>query len=89
MFSIRVVYYTQSTLDTNCYVSVPDTFYAKSSIRTPDDFNTFPDLFSVIYLKFSVLCRLVADACACTYIDIYAETLELGSSELRVRAPSF
>jgi hypothetical protein len=25
---------------------VPDTFYAK---RTPDDFNTFPDLFSVIY----------------------------------------
>ena len=31
---------------TNCYVSVPDTFYAK---RTPDDFNTFPDLFSVIY----------------------------------------
>ena len=27
-------------------MSVPDTFYAK---RTPDDFNTFPDLFSVIY----------------------------------------
>jgi len=49
VFSIRVVYYTQSTLDTNSYVSVPDTFYAKSSIRTPDDFNAFPDFFSVIY----------------------------------------
>ena len=28
-------------------------------------------------LKFSDLCRLAADACACTYTDIYAETLEL------------
>jgi hypothetical protein len=43
---------------TNCYVSVPDTFYAK---RTPDDFNIFPDLLSVIYPQAArrcVFCRI-------------------------------